>query len=356
MDTESKTTPEPEFEETADGGVIVHGLDDESADTGAQTGADTSTESGDATTRTATGEDHEDDARGDDAAAAAGRTEAEREAIRARRREERAQRKQAQREREDNLRAELRAANSQIQTLQEGMAQIQRRMNGTDLAQLDAAIKRAGDTADYYKSIIADATKKQDGEAVAAATEAMIQARTEADRLSGVRKQFSTQAARPNPGAVDPRLKSQAENWMQRNAWYNPQSNDADAQVLRALDNAVMQEGFDPRTASYWEELDSRVQKYLPHRAAKGDRTTRQDQDYTSDTTAQGRQRTPVSGSGRDGQSAGGAGARQGGQGYQLSAERVQALKEAGMWDDPKTRADMIRRYRDMDRAAQSQR
>ena len=33
-----------------------------------------------------------------------------------------------------------------------------------------------------------------------------------------------------------------------------------------------------------------------------------------------------------------------------LSRERVQALKDAGMWDDPTKRAKAIRRYADFDR------
>lgn len=350
MGTETNTPAEPLVEERDDGTVLFHDPeDDQPSGTGTAPAADPATPTaGDASHRERA--DEEDAA--DEAAAAAGGTEAEREAIRARRRAERAQRKAAQREREDNLRNELRAANHQIQALQEGFAQMQRRMTGTDLAQLDAAAKRAADTADYYKSIIAEATKKQDGEAVAAATEAMLNARNEAQRLDGIKKSLTQQASRPAPSAIDPRMASQAQAWLSRNSWYNPQANDVDAQVLRALDNAVSAEGFDPRTESYWQELDARVGRYLPHRASAGGSAPGGGNDYTPGTTAQGRQRTPVAGSGREGQSAGGAGMSAGGQAYQLSAARVQALKEAGMWDDPKTRAEMIRRYRDADRAA----
>jgi hypothetical protein len=36
--------------------------------------------------------------------------------------------------------------------------------------------------------------------------------------------------------------------------------------------------------------------------------------------------------------------------GFKLSAERVKAMKEAGIWDDPERRQKMITKYRELDK------
>jgi hypothetical protein len=107
------------------------------------------------------------------------------------------------------------------------------------------------------------------------------------------------------------------------------------------IDKRLAAEGFDPRQPTYWSELSKRVAKYLPHRANSS---------YTAGANASNGKpnRTPVAGSGRE--SGAGDGSRSSGSTYQLSAARVQALKDAGTWSDPKARAEAIRRYRDYDR------
>ena len=93
----------------------------------------------------------------------------------------------------------------------------------------------------------------------------------------------------------------------------------------------MAEEGWNPKTPQYWEELDNRLQKYLPHRYTGG----------ADERPVQRRPRNFVTGSGRESASSSSLGKNQ----FALTRDQVQAMKDAGMWDDPERRAKMIRRY-----------
>lgn len=58
----------------------------------------------------------------------------------------------------------------------------------------------------------------------------------------------------------------------------------------------------------------------------------------------QAKPKAVVAGSGRDSGGSGKTGT------YKLSAERVQAMKDAGIWDNPEKRAEAVKRYREFDK------
>jgi hypothetical protein len=116
---------------------------------------------------------------------------------------------------------------------------------------------------------------------------------------------------------------------MNRNDWYDPAANDEDTAIAKVIDGKLAQEGWDPGSSEYWDELDRRLQKRLPHRYT----------DSVDDHSRRSRPRSVVTGSGRE---VGGGSSRQT---FVLSPEQVRAMKDAGMWDDPQSRARMIKRY-----------
>lgn len=259
-------------------------------------------------------------------------TDEERESIRERRRQERHNRKQAQRHREETLRRELSARDSIINELRQKVDLIERRNTGSEAAQLENAKKQVAQSYNFFKDQIRVATEAGNGAAVAEATEKMIQSQRKFDELAGYERSLKQQQNTPQP--LDPRLANQAESWMKRNSWYDPGAKDQDSGIVLTLDQRLASEGWDPTTKEYWDELDSRVKKYLPHRAIRG---------KISDT----KPRSVVTGSGRE------ASNPQSGT-FKLSAERVQALKDAGIWDDPKQRAEAAKRFREYDKQNQS--
>jgi hypothetical protein len=123
---------------------------------------------------------------------------------------------------------------------------------------------------------------------------------------------------------------------MKDKTWYDPSGKDMDSRIAFQLDQSLAQEGRDPRTKEYWEELDNRLQKYLPHRITNSTTSTYTEQ---HDVT---KRRPPTSGSSQ------GSPQRQGE--YRLSPERIRAIKEAGRWDDPDQRKKMIKSYMEYDR------
>jgi len=261
------------------------------------------------------------------------RTDEEREAIRERRRHERHQRKQNQRDREDTLRRELAARDSIINEMRGKLDLIERRNTGSEMAQLENSKKQAAQAYNFFKDQIRVGTESGNGAAVADATEKMFQAQRRLDELTRFEKAFQTRQAAPQP--LDPRLVNHAKSWMERNKWYDPAASDQDSRVTMTLDQQMANEGWNPTTPEYWKELDSRIKKYLPHRASSGKITNN-------------KPRSVVSGSGREGSSSAGVTAS-----YKLSAERVQALRDAGIWDDPKQRAEAIKRFREFDKTNQ---
>lgn len=253
----------------------------------------------------------------------------EREAIRERRRQERKHRKEAQRGREDTLRRELAARDSVINELRGKVEVIERRNAGGEIAQVDNAIKQAQSAYAFFKDQIRVATDSKNGAAVADATEKMFQTQRKIEELSGIKNAYAQRQSSPQP--LDPRMKNLAESWMKRNSWYDPAGKDQDSEIAMRLDQRLAQEGWDPTTSEYWSELDSRMKKYLPHRSNSG-------------KISSNKPRSVVTGSGRE--SSGGVNSST----YKLSSERVNALKEAGMWDDPKKRSEAIKRFRDYDK------
>lgn len=273
-------------------------------------------------------DDHHEDGEGE------GGTDAEREAIRERRRQERKLKKERQKEREDTLRRELAARDAQIAELSEKVGAIQRRDNSSQLAQLDGAIQQSAQAYNFFKQKVSEATEAADGRLMADATEKMYQAQRRFEELSKVKQAMSK--PQPKQPALDPRIANLAQDWMGKNKWYDPNGSDIDSRIALTLDQGLADEGYSPATQEYWQELSKRVAKYLPHRAQKT---------YNRRADA-GSGRSPVAGSGRE--SSGGSKS-----GFVLSADRVQAIKDAGLWNDPAKRAEAIKRYREYDKQNQ---
>lgn len=261
--------------------------------------------------------------------------DAEREAIKEKRRKERRNKAQRYKEKLESQDSKIAALMAQNAELLQKVTSIQDASAGAQLAQVDQMIVQANKAAEQYKALIAEATVKQDGRTVAEATEYMIAARNRAVELSAYKQNATRAMNAPKP--LNPAMVSKSQQFLGKNTWYGgPQSADPDSKVLTALDNSLTAEGWDSTSDAYWNELESRAKKYLPHRFAK--------ESASSGGETRRRNSSPVPG----GNSSGGSGEK--GNTFTLSPGRVQAIKDAGMWDDPKGRAAMIKSFRDYDR------
>lgn len=280
-------------------------------------------------------------------------TDEEREAIRARRRQERQSRREKRRNRDNELQTLLSQRDRELSELREHVMMLSRRSAGTELAQIDSELHQADQAVAELKDIIKDATATQQGDVVADATDRLVKVHQRAQQLTSMRNAFVENAKRagapaPQAGAMpDKRVVDHGMKWVRAHDWYNPQGLDLDSRIVKQIDNTIMAEGFDPRSQDYWEELSERVGRYLPHRTGNG-AAHAQESGYNGAAPDQRSvRRSAVAGSGRESGAASGAASKRGS--YTLSSERVRALKDAGVWDDPVKRDDAIRRYQAYD-------
>lgn len=258
-----------------------------------------------------------------------------REAIRQARREERKLKKQLHREKANDstrLIAQLRKQNDEMAGR---VAVLEKRTAGADAARLDKAIEDHHLRLNYSKAKMAEATNARDGKALADAQEQWYESRRQIEALENFKRKAS---AEPRDSAVprapDPVLQRKASTWMEKNDWYDPNGKNTDSKVAINVDEELTEEGWDPKSDDYWEELDKRLTKYLPHRYNNGN----------AERTYSKSPRSAVTSSGRESSSATRAGE------FRISPERVRAIKEAGKWDNPSERQKMVRLYAEYDR------
>ena len=220
------------------------------------------------------------------------------------------------------------------------LSQLERNTKAEQITRLDKGIEDAQVRLEYAKMKLSEATQNQDGQAMVEAQTLWQTAQEEVKNLSVLRKQADAELRKPQQqvNLPDPDVQRLAANWMKRNPWYNPTANDADSRVAKKVDELMAAQGLNPSDPDYWEELDSRLQKELPHRYNDSN---------DDDSRNVRRPRNVVGSSGREASAAyGGTNRSQ----FLLSPDRVRAMKEAGAWDNPERKARMIKQFIAFDR------
>lgn len=279
-----------------------------------------------------------DDEGGEDGQDDGSTTDPDREAIRAARREERKLKKQIHKEKARESNHLISALKKQNSELAERLAVLEKRTSGAELARLEKAIDDAGTRVEYAKMKLQEAVNARDGAEVTKAQQLWYDSMRQLESLQSIKENANKQISQPKQNNIkmpDPMVQRMATRWMEKNDWYDPQLRDHDSRIAQTIDQALTEEGFDPSLPEYWEELDERLQKYLPHHYANGYNPTIRNQKPRSVVTSSGRETT---GSLKPNE-------------FRLDPERVKAIKDAGMWDDPAARAKMINKFRDWDKS-----
>lgn len=277
------------------------------------------------------GSDEADEAARQREMAVGGEVDAEAEALREQKRLKRQRRKEYHKQVSAEKDVKLTLLERQNQELLERLSVLEKKAHGSDLARLNKAMEDQHSRILFAKQKIAEATASGNGELLTSAQEMWFEARRQFEALENIKKKATAPQRQRTIQAPDPLLQRHATAWMEQNSWYDPKGSDPDSKIALTIDQAMGEEGWNPRTAEYWEELDNRLQKYLPHRYTG----------YTEEKpTRNSRPRSAVTGSGRE--NAGSSGGRNT---FTLNPDQVRAMKDAGMWDDPDKRAKMIRRY-----------
>ena len=254
--------------------------------------------------------------------------EAVREAKRAKRRARKDYHKQVAVEKD----TKLHLLERQNQELLERLAIVEKKTQGTEIARINKAIEDQEAKILFAKQKIKEATETGNGELLTSAQEMWYDAKKQFESLEGLKRQSVAQPQHQTIQAPDPMVTRYATSWMDENPWYDPNGRDPDSKIALTIDQAMAEEGWNPKSQDYWEELDNRLAKYLPHRYSNVVET--------SVTPTTRRPRNVVTSSGRE------SAASSGGKNtFTLTPDQVRAMKDAGMWDDPDKRAKMIRRY-----------
>lgn len=215
----------------------------------------------------------------------------------------------------------------QNQELMERLAVVERKSYASDLARLDKAMEDEELRLNYATAKMREATDSANGAAFTQAQQMWYDSKRKIEAMEQF-KHRAVSAGDKEEGAANPQLVRQANKWMERNSWYDPKGGDEDSQIAKVIDNRLAEEGYDPASSEYWEELDNRLQKRLPHLY-----------NQRSSEPTRSRPRSVVTGTGRE------TGRASGGNTFVLEPEQVRAMKDAGLWDDPEKRARMIKRY-----------
>jgi hypothetical protein len=215
----------------------------------------------------------------------------------------------------------------QNQELMERLSVVERKTHGADLARYEKAIEDEEYRFRYAQQKMQEATNNSDGEAFTKAQELWYDSRRKLEAMNNYKEQ-AAKSSSVESAPANPKLVRLANSWMERNSWYDPEAGDEDTQIAKVIDNRLVSEGWDPASQDYWDELDNRLQKRLPHRYTRN-----------TDETSRRSPRSVVTGSSRE--SSGRVGSNQ----FVLEPEQVRAMKDAGFWDDPEKRNRMIKRY-----------
>ena len=264
-------------------------------------------------------------------------TDEDRERIREARRKERKLKKEIAKKREVSAKNKISSLERQNAQLAERLASLENTSSSLQMSQIDKAVDDAEARVEFAKVQMMEASKAQDAEKQVEWMEAFADAKQKAAELKAYKENYAKNASRPRQNVPDPsavKVQQKAQAWVSKNAWYDPAGSDTDSRIAKVIDNEMASEGWDPADDDYWDELDNRLSDRLPHHYTRPGDVKK----AAEKSKATPKPKGPTAGT-RTTQSAAKPNT------ITLSRERVQAIKDAGAWNDPQRRAKMIKAY-----------
>jgi len=327
MSTEDKKEVELNIEESKDGSAVIDlpedmiGVGDDGDENPNRVDLTDKRDGGEVS---AEEEDHPDD------------TDAVRAAKRARRRSK----KDLIRKTNEEKDARLNQLQRENEEFKRRLSNVERETKNSQIARIDKHLEDQKVRLEYAKMKLSEAVQAGDGDAMVEAQTMWNEAQAAVGEFARAKQaaEREAQQGRSETPVVDPTVQRNAADWMRRNNWYRPDTSDRDSQIAKKVDELLVTEGMNPSDPDYWDELDNRLQKALPHRY----------NDNTDSNSAVRKPRNVVGSSGREASAAFGGNNRTQ---FVLSPERVKAMKEVGAWDNPTRKKAMIENFIKYDRA-----
>ena len=175
----------------------------------------------------------------------------------------------AEREREEALRYAQNVQNEtdqirqRMQTLDQGyMTEYGSRLN-LEQQQAEASLKRAVELGDAEGTVAAQ--KALSRLAIAENNYAQAQRQAEQQYQQQPAQQYQQQPTQPQPQPQPQKPDAKAEEWAGKNSWFGTD----EAMTFAAFGihkKLIEDEGFDPTSNDYYNELDSRIKREFPHK------------------------------------------------------------------------------------------
>ena len=248
-------------------------------------------------------------------------------------RKKRLKRRQVQKIAKENAQRELRLLREQNEAMARRLAAVEGNALDHNVLAIDTRLTEAQREVRQAEQIIARAIEAGNGDDVTLALKMRDEALRRSEQLQGVKVQV--QHAKNAPAGPDPRVKSRAQEWMEANSWYDPAGRDEDSAVTNAIDSRLVAEGYNPAERKYWKELTKRVSNRIgadePSAGGRGeDAPSRKKAPPMGNT----REHAPMSTKKE----------------VHVTPARKQAMIEAGIWEDPVRRNQMLKAYQAYDR------
>lgn len=274
-------------------------------------------------------------------------SEDDREAIRSRRRAEK-HRKKENRQRERLELGFLRQRNEQLERRQ---SEMDARISQGELVSIDSKISELDGQIREAERIHSIAVKNNDGDNATEALRIAAELRAGRQQLVAVKSQRINAMRQPTRPTIDPAIAAEAERWASSHDWYDTNLRNEESRIAYAIENQVASEGrLDPRTRAYWEEVDRRARKYLPDLYGES-RGRGRDRDDENDEEDEEQEDPPARRKPKGPRITTGGRERplRKNEVY-ISAERKEAMIEAGVWNDPVLREKYLKQYQAYDR------
>jgi len=271
--------------------------------------------------------------------------EEDREAIRERRRKEKLTRKTRRDRAMSRDKLELSFLRNRNDELEKRITGVESKTSQSEMVGIDREIQSTRGQIEAANKVIAKAVEAKNGDDVVKAMNFRDRASTRLSQLEYSKAQRTNQLQAPT--APDPRIVKHAAQFIKDHKWYNPEGKGEESGIVLAIDNSLVNEGYDPSSDDYWSELRTRVKKRLPShfkKMAKRDDHDDVDDDHDDVDEVRKPRGGPATGSGRQGSGRGGR------REVYISPERKQALVEAGVWDDAVLRQKYVKKYMEYDR------
>lgn len=242
-------------------------------------------------------------------------------------------RREVQKAARDRAQRELQFLREQNNQLLERVNAIEGSVNTHTVSMLDQRFNEAQREVQQAQEIISRAVEAGNGDDVVAAMRLKDEAQSRLMQIAAAKQQVST----PTQQGPDPRVQSLAKEWAAANPWFDPNGRSEESAIALAIDRVLPSEGYDPRSVEYYEELTRRLNRRL----GQSEQPSRQ-----AEQTA--KRKAPPQGTAS--QHAPPSTKRQ----VFVTPERKQAMIDAGYWDDPSLRNQMLKAYHDYDKNSAS--